>query len=50
MLSIFKIVQGVISTIMKSAGFGTVTKTILPQEIVKAVESCGFLNLFHYGQ
>ena len=44
MLSIFKIVQGVISTIMKSAGFGTVTKTILPQEIVKAVESCGFFE------
>ena len=44
MLSIFKIVQGVMSTIMKSAGFGTVTKTILPQEIVKAVESCGFFE------
>ena len=44
MLSIFKIVQGVMSTIMKSAGFGTVSKTILPQEIVKAVESCGFFE------
>lgn len=44
MLSIFKIVQGVISAIMKSAGLGRVTKTILPTQIVKAVENCGFFE------
>lgn len=44
LLSIFKIVQGVISTIITTAGFGSATKTVLPQEIIKAVESCGFFE------
>lgn len=44
MLAIFKIVQGLVSTIMISAGFGTATQTMLPSEIIKAVESCGFLD------
>lgn len=42
MLALFNIVQGLVSTIMVSAGFGTAQKTVLPQEIVTAVESCGF--------
>src|SRR5574344_102662 len=42
MMALFKIVQGVISTIMRSAGFGAVTKTLLPTEIITAVEKCGF--------
>lgn len=50
MMAIFKIVQGVMSTIMRSAGFGSATQTLLPSEIVSAVESCGFLNLYHCGQ
>ena len=50
MLAIFKICQGVITTIIRSSGLGSVSKTVLPTEIVKAVESCGFLNQFHYGQ
>ena len=44
LLSIFKIVQGVISTIMKAAGFGSASSTALPQEIIKAVEKCGFFE------
>lgn len=44
MLSIFKIVQGVISTIMTSAGLGGVTQTTLPQQIISAIESCGFFE------
>ncbi len=44
MLAIFKIVQGLMSTIMTSAGFGSATQTVLPQEIIKAVESCGFFE------
>lgn len=44
MLSIFKIVQGLMSTIMKTAGFGTATKTVLPQQVISAVESCGFFE------
>ena len=44
LLSIFKIVQGIISTIMKAAGFGSVSSTTLPQEIITAVEKCGFFE------
>lgn len=44
MLAVFNIVQGLISTIMTSAGFGTATRTVLPSEIVTAVESCGFFE------
>jgi len=42
MMALFKIVQGVISTIMNAAGFGTAAQTVLPQEIVTAVEETGF--------
>ena len=44
MIALFKIVQGVISAIMKAAGFGSAQKTVLPQEIVTAVEDCGFFE------
>ena len=44
MMALFQIVQGVISTIMKTAGFGTAKKTVLPDEIVTAVEDCGFFE------
>lgn len=44
MLSIFKIVQGISSTIMSSAGFGNATGTVIPQEIISAIESCGFFE------
>lgn len=44
MLAMFKIIQGVISTIMTTSGLGGATKTLLPQEIIKAVESCGFFE------
>ena len=44
MLAVFNIVQGLISTIMTSAVFGTSTRTVLPSEIVTAVESCGFFE------
>ena len=44
MMALFKIVQGVISTIMNAAGFGTATQTVLPSEIVTAVEDCGFFE------
>lgn len=42
MIALFNIVQGVISTIMSSSGLGIATQTILPSEIVQAVEDCGF--------
>ena len=43
MLSLFKIVQGVISTIIQASGLGGATSTTLPQEIITAVEKCGCL-------
>jgi len=43
MMALFNIVQGIISTIMSSSGFGTATQTVLPDTIVQAVEDCGFL-------
>ncbi len=44
MLALFNIVQGVISTIMTAAGFGSAGQTVLPTEIVTAVEDCGFFE------
>ena len=44
MLSLFKIVQGVISTIITASGLGGTTSTTLPQEIIMAVEKCGFFE------
>jgi len=44
MLSIFKIVQGAISTIMTAAGLGGATQTTLPQQVISAIESCGFFE------
>ena len=44
MLSLFKIVQGVISTIITASGLGGTTSTTLPQEIITAVEKCGFFD------
>ena len=44
MIALFNIVQGLVSTIMNAAGFGTAQQTVLPQEIVTAVEDCGFFE------
>ena len=42
MLSLFEITQGIISTIMNSAGLGA--NTAIPDEMVTAIESCGFFE------
>lgn len=44
MLALFSIVQGVVSTIMNSAGLGAIQETILPGEIVTAIEECTFFE------
>ena len=44
MLALFNIVQGIISTIMTSAGFSSAQQTTLPQEMVDTIESCGFFE------
>ncbi len=44
MMALFRIIQGVISSIMTAAGFGAAQQTVLPSEIVTAVEDCGFFE------
>ena len=44
MLALFDIAQGVVAKIMKTAGLGNVGKTVLPNEMIKAVEDCGFFE------
>lgn len=44
MKAIFEIIQGVISSIMNTVGVGTATETVIPQEIIDAVENVGFLE------
>ena len=44
MLALFNIVQGTISTIMTSAGFGTPSQTTLPSEMITTIEECGFFE------
>ena len=44
MLALLNIIQGVIGAIMNAAGFSTPAGTVLPAEIIVAVESCGFLE------
>lgn len=43
-LALFDIAQGVVAKIMKTAGLGNVGKTVLPNEMIKAVEDCGFFE------
>lgn len=42
MMGLFNIVQGMISTIMNSSGFGLPGTTILPDEIITAINNCTF--------
>lgn len=44
MLGIFKITQGIVQTIMDTAGIGNIVQSTLPNEIVVAIESCGFFE------
>ena len=44
MMALFNIVQGTISTIMNTAGVWSAQQTVLPTEIVEAVEDCGFFE------
>lgn len=44
MLALFDIVQGVVSTIMNSVGLGANSNTTLPDEMVTAIEECGFFE------
>lgn len=44
MLAIFDIAQGVIETIMDSAGVFTTNQAVLPAEMITAIEDCGFFE------
>ena len=44
MMALFNIIQGVTSTIMQTAGFGSTEDAVLPDEIIEAVEDCGFFE------
>ena len=44
MTGIFEIVQGVVSTITHTVGLGTAESTVIPQEIIDAVNNTGFLE------
>jgi len=44
MMALLSIVQGVISRIMGSSGFGTPSPTLLPADIITAIENCGFFE------
>lgn len=44
MLALFNIVQGAISTIMNTAGFGKPNQTTLPLEMITTIEDCGFFE------
>lgn len=42
MTSLFEIVQGIVSKIMKTSGLSSTTETVLPESIIKAIEESGF--------
>ena len=44
MMAFLGIIQGVISSIMNSASFGIAAETVLPQEVITAIEDCGFFE------
>lgn len=44
MMALFGIVQGIVSSIMNSAGLGAVNETVLPESIIEAIESCTFFE------
>lgn len=44
MMALFHIAQGIIRTMMDTSGFGKASKTMLPEELTKAVKDCGFFE------
>jgi len=44
LIAIFKIVQGITDSIVKSSGFNLLNKLVLPNSIIEAIESCGVIE------
>ncbi|MCM1365457.1 MAG: hypothetical protein NC215_10800 [Ruminococcus sp.] len=42
MMTLFSIVQGIVSKIMATSGLASVNKTVLPDSIIQAIENSGF--------
>ncbi|MBE6018574.1 MAG: hypothetical protein E7233_13390 [Lachnospiraceae bacterium] len=44
MMGIFSVIQGIISKIMRTSGITAASKATLPQEMIDAIEDCGFFE------
>lgn len=44
MISLFEILQGVANTVMSSTGYTNTNNTVLPQEMITAIENCSFFD------
>jgi len=44
MLGVFKITQGIVKTIMETAGISGFSQAILPESMIVAIENCGFFE------
>lgn len=44
MLAIFRIIQGMMQTIINTAGLNNIKDTTLPQEMIETIEKCGFVE------
>ena len=44
MVNVFEIIQGITANVMATVGVGAATSTTIPQEIITAVDDCGFLE------
>jgi len=42
MIALFGLIQGIVGTIMTASGFGGTPETVLPDEIIAAIEDCSF--------
>lgn len=44
MMALFDIAQGIVSTVMDTAGLNRISETVLPESMVKTIESVGFFD------
>ena len=44
MMGVFSVIQGIVSRIMRTSGITAASKAALPQEMVDAIEDCGFFE------
>lgn len=44
MMAFFDIAQGIVSTVMDTAGLNQISETVLPESMVKTIESVGFFD------